>query len=99
MNLAMAAQAASAGWLTPSANEDAAGLPGSNMQPMLGSQCKLADLSGRDSGVTPSSSHAGTESPAALNPQFTRWLMGFPPEWLSSGVLETLSSRKPRRNL
>jgi hypothetical protein len=30
------------GWLTPSANEDAAGNPGAKMQPMLGSQAKLA---------------------------------------------------------
>jgi hypothetical protein len=29
------------GWLTPSANEDAAGNPGTKMQAMLGSQCKL----------------------------------------------------------
>ena len=31
-----------AGWLTPSANEDAAGNPGAKMQAMLGSQVKLA---------------------------------------------------------
>lgn len=31
-----------AGWLTPSASEDAAGNPGAKMQPMLGSQSKLA---------------------------------------------------------
>jgi hypothetical protein len=31
-----------AGWLTPSANEDAAGNWGAKMQPMLGSQAKLA---------------------------------------------------------
>jgi hypothetical protein len=29
------------GWLTPSANEDAAGRPGAQMQAMLGSQCKV----------------------------------------------------------
>lgn len=31
-----------AGWLTPTANEDAAGNPGKKMQPMLGSQVKLS---------------------------------------------------------
>ena len=58
----------------------------------------LKDYAGLAYGQTPSSSPAGTEKPAALNPQFTRWLMGFPPAWLSPKVLETLSSRKSRRS-
>lgn len=39
---ALSADAALAGWLTPSANEDAAGNWGAKMQAMLGSQAKLA---------------------------------------------------------
>jgi hypothetical protein len=40
--LTLAQAATLSGWLTPSANEDAAGNPGAKMQPMLGSQVKLA---------------------------------------------------------
>lgn len=48
------------------------------------------------SGQTPSGFLAKTEKPAglALNPHFSRWLMGYRAEWLCSEVLETLSSRK-----
>jgi hypothetical protein len=86
------------GWLTPSANEDAAGLPGSKMQVMLGSQAKLVDLNGRDSGMTVPLSHAETEKPAALAPEFACWLMGFPAAWVSCGVLAMQSFRKLPRN-
>jgi hypothetical protein len=52
-------------------------------------------------GVTPGGSLAKTENSAGyrLNPRFSLWLMGFPVAWLHSKVLETLSSRKSRRNL
>ncbi len=64
------------GWLTPSANEDAAGNPGAKMQSMLGSQAKLAG-----SGQTPSPSRAGTGCRGVLNPAFSRWLMSFGAIW------------------
>ena len=54
-----------AGWLTPSANEDAAGNLGAAMQPMLGSQAKLA-------GYPTPRARDGTDSPGmateSLNP-------------------------------
>ncbi len=50
-------------------------------------------------GENPSSSPASTKKRGALNPEFVRWLMGFPEEWGKSAPGATPSSRKSRRNL
>lgn len=49
--------------------------------------------SGRNSTSSPSE----TERPAALNPDLSRWLMGYRAGWGSCGATAMLSSRKSRR--
>jgi hypothetical protein len=51
------------------------------------------------SGPTSAGSPAPTERPAQLNPDFTRWLMGYSAEHLSCAPTAMPSSRKSRLNL
>jgi hypothetical protein len=59
---------------------------------LLGRQAWLAN------GPTPNGSGAETASTGQLNPDFSRWLMGFPAEWGSCAPTATRSSRKSRRS-
>lgn len=73
-------------WLTPSANEDAAGTVKGKMQKMLTHQAK------ESSGL-----NAPTESCGQLSPEFVFWLMGFPAGYLSCvqrGMLSIQDRRK-----
>lgn len=144
------------GWLTPSANEDAAGNPGAKMQAMLGSQAKMAGwptpmagtpaqngnnpagstdssrktvaLAGWPTANATDSTGAGTQgrqggmnlqtaahlpgpcrlttsgemltgcsarmdAGGQLNPEHSRWLMGYPAEWGFCGAMAMQSIR------
>jgi hypothetical protein len=73
-------------WLTPTANEDAAGTPGGKMQPMLGNHPEVR-------GTTPKEWSRGT-----LNPLWVEWLMGWPIGWtglLPLGTDKSLSATPP----
>jgi hypothetical protein len=51
-----------------------------------------------DSGIIPSSSTVGMGKPAALNPRFSLWLMGYPVAWASCGERAMQSCRKSPRS-
>lgn len=50
-----------------------------------------------DSGLMPNGSNAETAKPAQLNPAFSLWLMGFPPEWDACAPAAMPSSRKSQQ--
>lgn len=88
-----------AGWGTPNCMDH---LPSKNLEERKkkGGCCNLKDQVTLISGPTQSSSHAETEKPAGLvlNPNHSRWLMGYREEWDYCGATAMQSSRKSRRS-
>jgi hypothetical protein len=77
------------GWGTPMAGDK-----GSYTGPI---KSRLGSEARQLFGAGPSGQDAGTENEGQLNPEFVRWLMGFPAGWASSAPTVTPSSRKPRQ--
>ena len=84
-----------AGWATPrvSDNQGAASTRIQNAQNGAGIYQLREQVHGA-SGPTPTSFPAATEKPGALNPEHSRWLMGYPAAWGCCGATAMLSCRK-----
>ena len=84
-----------AGWPTPTTryHKDGSYCPNVESNALLGRVVWTA-------GPLPTGLNASTEKPVAyrLNPNFSRWLMGFPAEWANSVPTAMPSSRKSRRS-
>ena len=82
------------GWNTPRATD------GSNGGPNQTGGALPADAA-TVSGPTTGSSTAATAKPAEslrLNPAFSLWLMGYPPEWMACGLRVSIASRSRRKS-
>ena len=83
-------------WATPAARDykdGACDLDRNPVNKLLGREVLLTA-----SGPTPSGSPASTEKRGQLNPEFSRWLMGLPPEWDACAPTATRSSLRKRRS-
>ena len=90
-------------WSTPSSPDwkDTPGMATTGTNPDGSERIRLDQLprqAALTSGPTSNSSTAGTRKSAVLNPDLSRWLMGYPAAWLSCGVSAMQSIPRSRRN-
>lgn len=81
-------------WPTPQARD---GMQGGQIKRAMGQtdhQSCLNDMALLTRGAAPNGSPAPTASRGQLNPEHTRWLMGYPAEWVSCADSATRLSRK-----
>jgi hypothetical protein len=96
--LGEAAQLAHGGWPTPTARDSKGGYQGGRIRKGKISTDSLDVTAQLAHGQTPSASPALTAKNGVLNPEFVRWLMGFPEEWGNCVPTAMPSSRKSQRN-
>ncbi len=87
------------GWTTPQAHDVRA--RGKNQKAKHGTKHGCADLNSdaeKAIGTDTTSSPSATERSGVLNPDHSRWLLGFPSAWNSCGVTAIAFVRKQPRN-
>jgi hypothetical protein len=99
-NVSLMQQARLAGWVDW---KDSEGMATTGTNPDGSTRNRTDQLPGQaqlvmQPGQTSTLSHARTEKRGALNPAFSRWLMGYPVEWDSCGAMAMQSCRSSRRN-
>jgi len=89
---------------TPSARDwkDTSGMSETGVDPDGSTRTRLDQLPRQAqlavSGATATGTTAETESTGQLDPAYSLWLLGFPPEWANCAPVETPSRRRSRRS-